>query len=70
MVRSFDKSKLSAGGFYVDVDKSDITLPNGTVISSGLDFRNTFHVNPLASAGNFFPPIFYYIKIFKKNSKK
>lgn len=32
-----------------------MTLPDGTVVPSGLDFRNTFHLNPLNGAKIFVP---------------
>lgn len=44
MTNHFDKSKLSAEGFYVSVNDVDLTLPDGTVIEKGLSFRNTFHL--------------------------
>lgn len=44
MIDHFDKSKLSKDGFVVLVDDVDITLPDGSHISSGVTFRNTFHV--------------------------
>jgi len=63
MVREFDRSKLSAfdaasgsgGGFFVDVNDREVTLPDGTVIDNGLNFRNEFHLNPLSSAILFVP---------------
>jgi len=55
MVKEFDMKKLSPKGFYVDVDAVDIKLPDGTHIVSGIDFRNTFHLNPLAGAEIFVP---------------
>jgi glutamate dehydrogenase len=54
-VRFFDKSKLSPRGFFVDIDDNDLTLPDGTIVSSGLDFRNNFHLNPLSVADIFVP---------------
>jgi len=55
MVKFFDKSKLSPKGFFVDVDDHDIVLPDGTVVANGTDFRNSFHLNPLAGADIFVP---------------
>nr|AOE43328.1 glutamate dehydrogenase 2 [Rostrostelium ellipticum] len=55
MARNFDKTKLSAKGFFVDVQDNDVTLPNGEVVESGLHFRNNFHLNPLAAADIFVP---------------
>lgn len=45
MIDNYDKSKLSKDGFVVLVDDQDVTLPDGTVVTSGVAFRNTFHVN-------------------------
>jgi len=36
-------------------DSSDIKLPDGTVVSNGTDFRNSFHLNSLAGADIFVP---------------
>lgn len=55
MVRNFDPSKLSPQGFLVDVEDRDITLPDGTYIESGLQFRNTYHLDPRSSATLFVP---------------
>ncbi|CEG66380.1 Putative Glutamate dehydrogenase [Rhizopus microsporus] len=55
MIHHFDKNKLSPQGFCVLVDDNNVVLPNGTVIESGLQFRNTFHTNPLAQATVFVP---------------
>ncbi|KAI8377565.1 Glutamate/Leucine/Phenylalanine/Valine dehydrogenase-domain-containing protein [Radiomyces spectabilis] len=55
MISNFDTSKLSADGFRVLVDESNVRLPDGTVVENGLSFRNTFHTNKLASAMVFVP---------------
>jgi len=55
MVREFDILKLSPRGFYVDVNNKDLVLPDGTKVANGFDFRNNFHLNPLA-ASDFFVP--------------
>jgi glutamate dehydrogenase len=55
MSREFEKSKLGPQGFFVDVSQTNITLPNGTQVDSGLAFRNNFHLNPLSSADIFVP---------------
>lgn len=55
MTREFDRSKLSARGFFVDVQSSDIVLPNGEQVGSGLMFRNNFHLNKLSTADVFVP---------------
>ncbi|KAI9356984.1 Glutamate/Leucine/Phenylalanine/Valine dehydrogenase-domain-containing protein [Zopfochytrium polystomum] len=55
MVSHFDVSKLGKTGFRVLVDESNVKLPNGTVVDSGLKFRNEFHLDPLSSADVFVP---------------
>ena len=55
MVRHFDKSKLGDGGFLVTIEETDIVLPDGSKIESGLQFRNEFHLNALSSAELFVP---------------
>lgn len=44
MIDHYDKSKLSPLGFVILVDDVDRTLPNGYVVTSGIAFRNTFHL--------------------------
>src|SRR5437899_458501 len=55
LARFFDKSKLSPQGFFVDVDENDVKLPDGTLVANGTDYRNVFHLNPLAGADIFVP---------------
>jgi len=55
MVDHFDSSKLSRDGFKVLCSQSDVTLPDGTSIPSGLAFRNEFHLTPYSSADLFVP---------------
>ncbi|KAJ3329151.1 NAD-dependent glutamate dehydrogenase [Blyttiomyces sp. JEL0837] len=55
MVSQFDLAKLSKNGFRVLVDETNIKLPNGTIVDSGLKFRNEFHLDPLSSADVFVP---------------
>ena len=55
MVSNFDASKLSKGGFFVNVNDENVTLPDGRVIPSGVDFRNHFHLDPLSNADLFVP---------------
>lgn len=40
----FDKSKLGPKGYVILVDDKDVTLPNGKIIHSGIQFRNQFHL--------------------------
>ena len=44
MIEHYDRSKLSSEGFLVLVDDVDVTLPLGTQVTSGVTFRNTFHL--------------------------
>jgi len=43
MIKNY-KGKLSSDGFMVLIDDTDITLPSGEKVESGLDFRNKFHL--------------------------
>jgi glutamate dehydrogenase len=47
--------KLGEGGFKVLIEESDITLPSGEIVKSGLDFRNGFHLWNGATADFFVP---------------
>ncbi|KAJ3395003.1 NAD-dependent glutamate dehydrogenase [Entophlyctis sp. JEL0112] len=55
MVSHFDVSKLSKKGFRVLVDEVNVKLPDGSIVDSGLKFRNEFHLHPLSSADIFVP---------------
>ena len=55
MVENFDRSMLSTDGFMVSINDKQITLPDGTLVPNGEEFRNTFHLNPLAKADLFVP---------------
>ena len=55
MVENFDKSKLSPKGYFVHVNDINVKLPNGEVVESGFDFRNTFHLNSNLKADLFIP---------------
>lgn len=55
MVENFDRSVLSADGFFVSINDKRVTLPDGTLVPNGEEFRNTFHLNPLARADLFVP---------------
>lgn len=52
MIDHYDTSKLSSTGFVVLVDDVDKELPNGTVVTSGVSFRNTFHLKVGEVLGN------------------
>ncbi len=55
MAEHFDTSKLSSQGFFVHVNDVNKQLPDGTIVESGLDFRNTFHLDPRFKADLFVP---------------
>ena len=55
MVENFDKSMLSPEGFFVSVNDKKVTLADGTFVPNGEEFRNSFHLNPLAKADLFVP---------------
>lgn len=51
----FRKKFLSSQGFLVPVEAKNITLPGGEKIENGLEFRNTFHLDPRFQADLFVP---------------
>ncbi len=55
MVCHVDKSKISPQGRLVLVEEKDVVLPDGTLVESGMAFRNSFHLSHL-SHGDFFIP--------------
>jgi len=55
MIIHFDANKLSKEGGKVLIEDKNVTLPDGTLIESGMQFRNSFHVNKLAAAEMFVP---------------
>lgn len=44
MIEHYDRSKLSPQGYIVLVDDMDVKLPSGDIVTSGVAFRNTFHL--------------------------
>eukprot|EP00331_Platyophrya_macrostoma_P009142 CAMPEP_0176424938 /NCGR_PEP_ID=MMETSP0127-20121128/11120_1 /TAXON_ID=938130 /ORGANISM="Platyophrya macrostoma, Strain WH" /LENGTH=994 /DNA_ID=CAMNT_0017806061 /DNA_START=97 /DNA_END=3081 /DNA_ORIENTATION=+ len=52
---NFDVRKLSPKGFLVKTTDKDVTLPDGTLVSDGTAFRNTFHLTPYTRADVFVP---------------
>ncbi|MCK5740030.1 NAD-glutamate dehydrogenase [bacterium] len=55
MVEKFDTKKLTADGFFVHVNDKDLTLPDGSVVENGFQFRNNFHLDARFSADLFVP---------------
>ena len=51
----FRKKFLSTQGFLVSVEAKNVTLPGGEKIENGLEFRNTFHLDPRFQADLFVP---------------
>lgn len=54
-ISGFNTKLLSTRGFRVLVDETDVTLPDGTIVESGLHFRNSFHLTKWATADLFVP---------------
>ena len=54
MVDHYD-GPFSEGGFFVPVGATDVTLPDGTKVASGMKLRNEFHLNPMVKADYFVP---------------
>ena len=55
MVREFDASLLSSKGFFVDVEDTEVKLPDGTLVYSGVAFRNGFHLSKYFTGDIFVP---------------
>ena len=55
MVERYDRGLLSKRGFFVSVNDREVRLPDGTTVPNGEDFRNKFHLHPLAQADLFVP---------------
>jgi glutamate dehydrogenase len=49
------QGSFSEGGFFIGVDEQDRTLPCGTIVDSGMKFRNNFHLNSMVTADYFVP---------------
>ncbi len=54
-VEFFRRQFLSPEGFLVTTKDRDVTLPDGEKVSSGLEFRNSFHLHPKFKADLFVP---------------
>jgi glutamate dehydrogenase len=55
MVKFVNPAKISPDGKLVLVEDKDVVLPDGTLVESGMAFRNNFHLSHL-SRGDFFIP--------------
>ena len=51
----FDEAKLGSKGFKVGVADRNKKLPDGSLVASGLGFRNTFHLDARMRADLFLP---------------
>ena len=49
MAEEFNTKLLSPKGFFVSVNDKEVTLPDGTFVSNGEDFRNRFHLDKRVS---------------------
>jgi len=54
-VGRFDTSLLSPRGFLILVSDRNRTLPDGTLVANGEEFRNAFHLGPYARGDIFVP---------------
>lgn len=54
-VSFFDKTKLGPDGYLVTTQDSNVRLPDGTIIASGIEFRNNAHLLPQFTADAFVP---------------
>jgi len=54
MIHHF-KGSLSPEGFMVKIDDNNVTLPDGSVVQNGTEFRNNFHLWPGCTADFFVP---------------
>ncbi len=54
-VEHFKRNLLSPKGFCVTIKDKNVTLPDGEKVVNGLEFRNTFHLNPKFQADLFVP---------------
>lgn len=55
MAEYFNRTKLSPNGFFVHVNDNEILLPDGSKVENGLEFRNSFHLEPRFKADFFVP---------------
>lgn len=55
MVAEVDKSRLSSSAQLVLLSDRDLKLADGSVVQTGLTFRNNFHLSPMSSADVFVP---------------
>lgn len=55
MIEDFDATLLGEGAFKVLVSDTNVTLPCGELVESGLTLRNDFHLHPLFEGDLFVP---------------
>jgi glutamate dehydrogenase len=55
MVEHFDKKLISKDGFLITINDHNVKLPDQTLVESGQEFRNTFHLTKYAKADLFVP---------------
>lgn len=54
-ISNFNQKRLSKNGFFVGINESNITLPDGQYVESGKTFRSNFHLNSMLEADYFIP---------------
>jgi glutamate dehydrogenase len=54
-VNNFDRSKLSATGFLIEVSQKNVRLPDGSIVEDGTSFRDRFHLSKYFTADLFVP---------------
>lgn len=54
-VENYNRALLGPNGFLVTIQEKDVTLPDGSIVESGLTFRNTFHLDSRVTADFFMP---------------
>jgi glutamate dehydrogenase len=55
MISEFDITKLSPKGYRILVEETNVTLPNGEVVTNGMAFRNKFHLRETGLTDAFVP---------------
>ncbi len=55
MAEKFNRELLSKEGFFVSINDKELTLPDGSLVHNGEDFRNKFHLLDYAKSDIFVP---------------
>jgi glutamate dehydrogenase len=54
-VCNFNRRELTPEGFMILIQDLNVTLPDGTLVASGVEMRDTFHLSKYATADLFVP---------------